>query len=96
MFTVRFAAGVCMGYGRATARSSTVQGALDFASEFAPGQCGVITSSWIQRGGRHVMEVYDWCDCWFSGPLPVLAWVIAPHGFRPPDDTPAEPGITPV
>jgi hypothetical protein len=75
-----------MGYDKATARAATVRQVLAFASEFAPGRCGVIASSWFERDGQQVMEVYDWCDCWFSGPRPVLAWIIAPGGFNPPDE----------
>src|SRR5205823_1041247 len=73
MFTVRLAAGVCMGYDIAVARAATARQVIEFAAAFAPGRCGVIESGWFERDGRYVAEVYDWCDCCFSGPLPVLA-----------------------
>jgi hypothetical protein len=80
MFTVEFAEGVCLGYGRATAKAVTVRQAIAFVEAFAPGGCGVIPSDWIVRDGRRVMELFDWCDCWFTGPIPVLARIIAPPG----------------
>jgi hypothetical protein len=85
MFSLRLAAGVCMGYDIAVARGATARQLIDCAAEFAPGQCGVVASGWFERDGRYVAEIYDWCDSWFSGPLPVLGEVIAPPGFRPPD-----------
>jgi hypothetical protein len=85
MFTVRLAGGVCLGYGSAVARAATARQVIEFAAAFAPGRCGVIVSTWFELQGRYVVEVYDWCACWCSGPVPVLAVVIAPPGFRPPD-----------
>jgi len=84
-FTVHFASGVCMGYGQATATATTVRHALDLVGEFAPSRCGVLPSYWIERDGRYIVEVYDWCDCWFADP-PALAWVVAPPGFLPATD----------
>ena len=83
MFTIRLATGVCMGYSQVTAQAVTIRGAIDFASKFAPGGLGVIASPWIERDGLQVLEVYDWCDCWCTGPIPTLAEVFAPPGFRP-------------
>jgi hypothetical protein len=77
-----------MGYGRAVARAATAGQVVAFAEAFAPGGCGVIVSDWFVRDGRYVAELFDWCDCWFSGPPPVLAEVVAPPGFRPPDQHP--------
>jgi hypothetical protein len=91
MFTVRLAAGVCMDYSQVTAQAATIHGAVDFASEFAPNECGVIVSTWIERNGRLVLEVYDWCECCCPGPPPILAEVIAPPGFTPP--APASAGL---
>jgi hypothetical protein len=82
MFTVHFAPGACMGYGRATAQAATLRHAVAFAEEFAPCRCGAITSRWAERGGRAVMEVYDWAMCCGPGPPPVLAVIVAPHGFH--------------
>ena len=95
MFTVRLAPGVCMGFDTAVARAATARQVIEFAAAFAPGRCGVVESGWFEREGRYVAEVYDWCDCWFSGPLPVLAEVIAPPGFRPPGKNPAEQAAAP-
>jgi hypothetical protein len=83
MFTVRIASGACMGFGSAVAHGATARQVIDFAARFAPGGCGVIESGWFERDGRYVTELYDWIDCWFTGPLPVLAVVIAPAGFTP-------------
>lgn len=85
MFTVRFAAGICLGYDHAVARAATAHQVVAFADAFAPGGCGVIVGHWFERDGRYIAEVFDWCDCWFSGPLPAIAEVVAPVGFRPPD-----------
>ena len=71
---------MCLGCGQATAKAATLRQALDFVAEFAPGRCGVIASAWSERDGRRVADVYDWCDCWFAGPTPVLARIIAPPG----------------
>jgi hypothetical protein len=84
-----------MGFDKPVARAATARQVIEFAAGFAPGGCGVIESGWFERDGRYVAEVYDWCDCWFSGPLPVLAEVIAPPGLRPLDKNPAEPGAAP-
>lgn len=78
MFTVEFAERVCLGYGRATMKAATLRQALDVVDKFAPGGCGVITSDWSERDGRWIMDLYDWCDCWFAGPHPVVARIIAP------------------
>jgi hypothetical protein len=88
MFAIRLAAGVCMGYDSVVARAATSRQLIEFAAAFAPGRCGVIASEWFEREGQYVAEVYDWCDCWFSGPLPVLAEVVAPPVFRPPTEPP--------
>lgn len=53
---------------------------IEFAAAFATGGYGVMQSGWIKRGGQYVTYLYDWCDCWFTGPLPVLAEVVAPSG----------------
>ena len=87
MFTVRMAPGVCMNFAHASARAATLNGALGFASSLAPNEMGIIVSSWHERDGKYVMDVFDWCNCWFPSP-PVLAEVIAPDGFSPsPDNT---------
>jgi len=75
-----------MGYHRAVVRAATVRKALDFLWEFAPNGFGVLPSSWTVQDGQYVMEVYDWCDCWFDGPHPVVATIVAPQGFSPEDD----------
>jgi len=87
--SLRFAGGVILGYEIATARATTIRGALDFASAFAIGGCVVVASTRQQREGRLVIDVYDWCACWYTGPIPILAEIIAPHGFRPPGQVPA-------
>jgi len=76
VFTIQFAPGVCLGYSSAIAQAATLRQAVDFAAAFAPNGFGVIASSWVERGGQRLVEVYDWCDCWFADP-PVLAWIIA-------------------
>jgi hypothetical protein len=78
MFTIEFAEGVCLGYGQATAKVATLRQAVAFVEEFAPGRCGVIASDWAEQDGQRAVEVFDWCACWFSGPIPVLARIIAP------------------
>lgn len=85
MFTVELAPKVCMGFDMAVARAATAHQVVAFAAAFAPGGCGVIESEWLERDGRYVAEVYDWIDCWFARPLPVLAVVTAPPGFTPPE-----------
>jgi hypothetical protein len=74
-----------MGFESAVARAATARQAIEFAAAFVPGGCGVIDSGWFERDGRYVVEVYDMIDCWFTGPLPVLAEVEAPPGFVPPE-----------
>ncbi|MDB5312409.1 MAG: hypothetical protein JWO38_6611 [Gemmataceae bacterium] len=76
----------------ASSGAVTLDRLIAFASSFAPGRCGVITTGWIERDGQRMTEVYDWCDCWVSGPHPVLAWIVARRGFGPPGENPAEPG----
>jgi hypothetical protein len=85
MFTVRLAPGVCMGFDSAVARAATAHQVIEFAAVFAPSGCGVVESGWFECDGRYVTEVYDWIDCWFPGPLSVLAVVTAPPGFTPPE-----------
>lgn len=92
MFKVEFAEGVCLGYPRASAKAATVRQALDFAAEFAPGGFGVIASARTEREGRRVLDLYDWCDCWFSGPIPVLARVVAPPGVPVGGESDQAPG----
>jgi hypothetical protein len=53
----------------------------------------VIVSAWFEREGRYVAEVFDWCDCWFTGPRPVLAGLVAPPGFRVAAKDPATAAI---
>lgn len=84
MFTVRMAPGVCMGFDSAVARAATARQVIDFAAAFAPSGY-VIETRWFKRDGRYEAEVYDCLDCWFIGPLPVLAVVTAPPGFTPPE-----------
>ncbi len=91
MYTVRLAPGVCMGFESAAARGATARQVIEFAAAFAPGGCGVIESGWLERDGRYVAEVYDWIDCWFTGPLPVLAVITAPAGFTPLKEGHVEP-----
>lgn len=83
MFTLRFAPGVCCGYTSAIIRAATVGQLIGFADAFAEGQCGALESGWIERDGRFVSELYDWALCWYSGPIPMLAEIIAPPGFQP-------------
>jgi hypothetical protein len=85
MFKIRFRALRCLGFDQASACAATVQQALNFVGVFAPGGCGVIGSPWAARGGRYVMDVYDWIDCCFPDPH-VLAEVFAPPGFKPPGE----------
>ncbi|HYV38261.1 MAG TPA: hypothetical protein VE988_21440 [Gemmataceae bacterium] len=84
MFTVRMAPQVCLGFDSAVARAATARQVIDFAAALAPSGFGVLESNWFERDGRYVVELYDWIDCWFTGPLPVLAVVTAPADFTPP------------
>ncbi len=75
--TVRLAPGGRRRLRLGRARAATARQVIEFAAAFAPGGCGVIESGWLERDGRYVAEVYDWIDCWFIGPLPVLAVALA-------------------
>jgi hypothetical protein len=85
MFTTRLSEKVCLGYQDAIAKSHTLQQALGFIGEFAALRHMLITTPWIEQDGRWVIEVYDWCDCWFTNP-PVMARVTAPPEFTPPKE----------
>jgi hypothetical protein len=82
MFTVRLNQGVFTASGTLSAKAATLAQALGFIGEFAVLRSVLIEAPWVERHGRYVMDVYDWCDCWFSDP-PVMAQVIAPPGFTP-------------
>ncbi len=83
MFTIRFMPTVFLGYRLATAEAATVQQLVSLADQVAPGGCGVLDSEWAAQDGRYVINLHDWCDCWFDAPAPVLAQIIAPPDFRP-------------
>lgn len=82
MFTIKMADGVCFGIQQVTAKATTVEKALGFIGEFAEIHRLLLKTPWIQRNGRWTIDVFDWCDCWFTDP-PVLAEIIAPPGFTP-------------
>jgi hypothetical protein len=82
MFTIRLMPGIFPGYVAVTAKAPTLAQALAFVGEFSELQSLIIEAPWIERNGRYVMDVFDWCACWFSDP-PVMAQVIAPSGFTP-------------
>jgi hypothetical protein len=82
MFIVRFSPRICFGFSQAFARATTLNGAVGFASEFAPNKMGVIASSWFERDGAFVIEVVDWCEAWVHSP-PAIAEITAPPGYRP-------------
>jgi hypothetical protein len=81
MFIVRFSPGICFGFSLAFAYAATLDGAVGFASEFAPNKMGVVASSWFERDGTYVIEVVGWCEAWFHSP-PVIAEITAPPGRR--------------
>jgi hypothetical protein len=83
MFTVHLRDGVFPGNWVVTAKAATLPSVLGFIGEFCALPGIAIESPWAKRNDRFVMEVCDWCDCWFTNPQ-VLAWVIAPSGFTPP------------
>jgi len=83
MFTIRLSPGVYPGYTTVSAKTATLWQALGFIGEFTALRSMLIEAPWVWRDGQYVMDVYDWCDCWFTNP-PVMAQVIAPSGFTPP------------
>ncbi len=83
MFTVRLRSGVDLDGASITAEAATLHQALCFVGEFCASKHSMIETSWQERDGQYVMDVYDWCDCWFADP-PVLAQIIAPPDFIPP------------
>jgi hypothetical protein len=85
MFTIRLREGVLPGCERISAKAASLRQALDFVGEFCALQSMLMEAPWVERNGRYVMDVYDWCDCWFTDPR-VLAQVIAPPGFTPPKE----------
>jgi hypothetical protein len=82
MFTVQLSQGVYRGCATVSAKAATFRQALGFIGDLATDGAMLITGPWNERDGRYVMDVYDWCACWFSNPL-VMAQVIAPPGFTP-------------
>ncbi len=90
MFTIRLQSGVVAGYEGASAEAASLPHALRFVGEFCASQHLLIEAPWVKRDGQYVMDVYDWCDCWFTGP-PILAQIIAPPGFTPPGADVARP-----
>jgi hypothetical protein len=81
MFEVHLSKGEHLNGATLTATTSTLANALDFIGEFYEGP---LFLSWVERNESHLVEVYDWIDCWFDAP-PVRARVITPRGFKPPD-----------
>ncbi len=71
--------------GNLCAKAPTLQNVYAFVQAFA--ESGMtIESDWIECDGSYVMDIYHWCDCWFSNP-PVLARITAPRGFDPASDS---------
>ena len=81
MFTVQLSQGVYRGCATVSAKAATFRQALGFIGDLATDGAMLITGPWNERDGRYVMDVYDWCACWFSNPL-VMAQVIAPPAPR--------------
>jgi hypothetical protein len=84
MFTVKFYSGLPPNEFPATARASTVDGALGFIKAFCELPCGLIVGPWVECCGRYILDVYSWEDCWFDDPH-ILATVMAPQGDMPAD-----------
>lgn len=82
MFTVKLRKGVYAKDALISAKTSSLDGALEFVRQFTF-DGAFIASSWTERDGAYVMDVYDWCDCLSADP-PVLACIIAPTAFSPP------------
>jgi hypothetical protein len=83
MFTVRLGPGVYLDGVSISAEAPTLEQALGFVGEFCSLKHAMLEILWQERDGRYVIDVYDWCDCWFADP-PVLAQIIAPRDFTPP------------
>ena len=81
MFTIELREGVYADKAMLSAKAETLDSAIALVRRFAEAGM-VIESRWIELSDKYVMDVYDWCDCWFADP-PVLARITAPPGFRP-------------
>jgi hypothetical protein len=90
MYTVRLRRGSGPDRVAVTAEATSLASALGFVREFCGIEFDLLEGGWKEEGGRYVMYVYDWLDCWFADP-PVVAEVIAPPGFVPRGSATASP-----
>jgi hypothetical protein len=81
MFTIQLREGLYSSGATLCAKAQRLDHAISFVQTFSMYRM-IIAGDWFEDGGRFVLDVFDWTECWFADPQP-LGRITAPTGFRP-------------